>query len=43
MNTQINLIAVASTVALIYGAVKGRPFYLLPYFCLKVFDFCLSV
>ncbi|XP_059483722.1 lysosomal-associated transmembrane protein 4B isoform X1 [Neocloeon triangulifer] len=43
MNTQINLIAVASTIALIYGAAKGRPFYLLPYFCLKVFDFCLAV
>ncbi|XP_065343590.1 lysosomal-associated transmembrane protein 4A isoform X2 [Cloeon dipterum] len=43
MNTQINLIAIASTIALIYGAAKGRPFYLLPYFCLKVFDFCLAV
>ncbi|CAB3363835.1 Hypothetical predicted protein [Cloeon dipterum] len=43
MNTQTNLIAIASTIALIYGAAKGRPFYLLPYFCLKVFDFCLAV
>ncbi|XP_046571730.1 lysosomal-associated transmembrane protein 4A-like isoform X1 [Haliotis rubra] len=30
------------TVALIYGVVRTRPGYLMPFFCLQVFDFCLN-
>jgi len=30
------------TIMLVYGAVKGRPGYLMPFFCLQVFDFCIS-
>jgi lysosomal-associated transmembrane protein len=30
------------TVALLYGAITGRPRYLLPFFCLQVFDFCIT-
>ncbi|KAF4526986.1 hypothetical protein B566_EDAN001533 [Ephemera danica] len=42
MSTQISLVVFASSLALIYGASKGKPFYLLPFFCLKVFDFCIT-
>jgi lysosomal-associated transmembrane protein len=27
---------------LVYGAIKCRPGYLMPFFCLQVFDFCVS-
>jgi len=30
------------TLLMVYGAIKGKPVYLLPFFCLQVFDFCLS-
>lgn len=30
------------TVLMVYGAVKGNPRYLLPFFCLQVFDFCIA-
>uniref|UniRef100_A0A1B6LJD2 Lysosomal-associated transmembrane protein 4A n=1 Tax=Graphocephala atropunctata TaxID=36148 RepID=A0A1B6LJD2_9HEMI len=30
------------TALMVYGAIKGKPIYLLPFFCLQVFDFCLS-
>lgn len=30
------------TVLMIYGAVKGKPSYLMPFFCLQVFDFCIA-
>lgn len=29
------------TLQLIYGAIRGRPGYLMPFFCLQVFDFCI--
>ncbi|KAK6625148.1 hypothetical protein RUM43_005439 [Polyplax serrata] len=32
----------AMTLLLLYGAVKGKPSYLLPFFCLQVFDFCVA-
>jgi len=31
------------TVLLIYGAITRQPSYLLPFFCLQVFDFCVSL
>lgn len=30
------------TVSLLYGVITGRPRYLLPFFCLQVFDFCAT-
>lgn len=30
------------TMMLIYGAAKGRAGYLMPFFCMQVFDFCLT-
>jgi lysosomal-associated transmembrane protein len=30
------------TIMLIYGAGKGRAGYLMPFFCMQVFDFCLT-
>uniref|UniRef100_A0A1B6GB80 Lysosomal-associated transmembrane protein 4A n=1 Tax=Cuerna arida TaxID=1464854 RepID=A0A1B6GB80_9HEMI len=30
------------TLLMVYGAIKGKPVYLLPFFCLQVFDFCIS-
>jgi lysosomal-associated transmembrane protein len=30
------------TVLLVYGAAKGHAGYLMPFFCLQVFDFCVS-
>ncbi|XP_041356641.1 lysosomal-associated transmembrane protein 4A-like [Gigantopelta aegis] len=38
----ITLASLIITVALIYGVVRSRPGYLMPFFCLQVFDFCLS-
>lgn len=31
------------TVLLIYGSITRQPSYLLPFFCLQVFDFCVSL
>lgn len=30
------------TLLMVYGAVKGNPRYLMPFFCLQVFDFCVA-
>jgi len=30
------------TLLMVVGAVKGQPSYLMPFFCLQVFDFCIS-
>lgn len=30
------------TVMLIYGTARGRPGYIMPFFCLQAFDFCIS-
>ncbi|CAI9732894.1 lysosomal-associated transmembrane protein 4A-like isoform X2 [Octopus vulgaris] len=38
----ITLCSTTMCVLLIYGAVKNRPGYLIPFFGLQVFDFCLS-
>ncbi|XP_014667453.1 PREDICTED: lysosomal-associated transmembrane protein 4A-like [Priapulus caudatus] len=31
------------TTLMCYGAVKGHPGYLMPFFCLQVFDFCVTL
>lgn len=36
------LCSIMMSVLLIYGAARNRPGYLLPFFSLQVFDFCLS-
>lgn len=30
------------TLLLIYGAVKGKPSHILPYFCVQLFDFAIT-
>jgi len=30
------------TMLMVYGAIKGNPRYLMPFFCLQVFDFCIA-
>lgn len=30
------------TLLMVFGAVKGKPSYLMPFFCLQVFDFCIA-
>ncbi|BES95553.1 lysosomal-associated transmembrane protein [Nesidiocoris tenuis] len=32
----------AITLMMIYGAIKGKPSYLMPFFCLQLFDFCIA-
>ncbi|ESO88279.1 hypothetical protein LOTGIDRAFT_150683 [Lottia gigantea] len=34
--------AILITASLIYGVIRTKPRYLLPFFCLQVFDFCLK-
>lgn len=38
----ISLVSFVSTLALIYGIARNLASYLMPSFCLQVFDFCLS-
>ncbi|XP_055885000.1 lysosomal-associated transmembrane protein 4A-like [Biomphalaria glabrata] len=38
----ITLVCLISTVALVYGVARNLASYLMPFFCLQVFDFCLS-
>ncbi|XP_055390381.1 lysosomal-associated transmembrane protein 4B isoform X2 [Condylostylus longicornis] len=33
---------IAITLMMIYGAIKGKPSHLLPFFCLQLFDFALT-
>lgn len=33
---------IAITLMMIYGAVKGKPSHLLPFFCLQLFDFAIT-
>lgn len=30
------------TLLMVYGAIRGKPSFLLPFFCLQIFDFCIS-
>ncbi|KAG8235267.1 hypothetical protein J437_LFUL014267 [Ladona fulva] len=30
------------TILMVYGAVRNKPSYLMPFFCLQVFDFCIA-
>lgn len=32
----------AITLLMVYGAIKGKPSYLMPFFCLQLFDFCIA-
>uniref|UniRef100_A0A0A9YN87 Lysosomal-associated transmembrane protein 4A n=1 Tax=Lygus hesperus TaxID=30085 RepID=A0A0A9YN87_LYGHE len=32
----------AITMLMVYGAIKGKPSYLMPFFCLQLFDFCIA-
>lgn len=42
MSGLVFLCMIAVTLMLIYGAVKGRPSHLLPFFCLQIFDFAIA-
>ncbi|XP_047991334.1 lysosomal-associated transmembrane protein 4A isoform X2 [Leguminivora glycinivorella] len=39
----IYLCTLAITLMLIYGASRGKPAHLLPFFCLQIFDFAITV
>ncbi|XP_063825945.1 lysosomal-associated transmembrane protein 4A [Ostrinia nubilalis] len=39
----IYLCTLAITLMLIYGAARGKPAHLLPFFCLQIFDFAITV
>ncbi|XP_058820636.1 lysosomal-associated transmembrane protein 4B isoform X5 [Topomyia yanbarensis] len=41
MSGLVFLCMIAVTLMLIYGAVKGKPSHLLPFFCLQIFDFAI--
>lgn len=32
----------AITLLMVFGAIRGKPSYLMPFFCLQVFDFCIA-
>ncbi|KAL0271935.1 UNVERIFIED_CONTAM: hypothetical protein PYX00_005081 [Menopon gallinae] len=38
----VTICSFTMTLMLLYGAIKGKPSYLMPFFCLKVFDFCVA-
>ncbi|XP_055592953.1 lysosomal-associated transmembrane protein 4B [Uranotaenia lowii] len=42
MSGLVFLCMIAVTLMLIYGAFKGKPSHLLPFFCLQIFDFAIS-
>lgn len=42
MSGLVFLCMIAVTIMLIYGAVKGKPSHLLPFFCLQIFDFAIA-
>ncbi|XP_073956823.1 lysosomal-associated transmembrane protein 4A isoform X2 [Choristoneura fumiferana] len=42
-HTLIYLCTLAITLMLIYGASRGKPAHLLPFFCLQIFDFAITV
>lgn len=42
MSGLVFLCMIAVTLMLIYGAVKGKPSHLLPFFCLQIFDFAIA-
>lgn len=39
----IYLGTMALTLIMIYGAARGKPAYLLPFFCLQIFDFAITI
>lgn len=43
MSGLVFLCMIAVTLMLIYGAVKGKPSHLLPFFCLQIFDFAIAI
>lgn len=42
MSGLVFLCMIGVTLMLIYGAVKGKPSHLLPFFCLQIFDFAIA-
>ncbi|XP_068633193.1 lysosomal-associated transmembrane protein 4A [Battus philenor] len=39
----VTICTLAITLMLIYGAARGKPAHLLPFFCLQIFDFAITV
>ncbi|XP_049873236.1 tetraspanning orphan receptor isoform X2 [Pectinophora gossypiella] len=39
----VTVCTLAITLMLIYGAIRGKPAHLLPFFCLQIFDFAITV
>lgn len=38
----VTLVFIMSAVALLYGVIRSRPSYIVPFFCIHVFFFCMS-
>ncbi|XP_072949302.1 lysosomal-associated transmembrane protein 4A isoform X2 [Epargyreus clarus] len=43
MGALVTVCTLAITLMLIYGASRGRPAHLMPFFCLQIFDFAITV
>lgn len=43
MGALVTVCTLAITLMLIYGAARGKPAHLLPFFCLQIFDFAITV
>ncbi|CAG9102528.1 unnamed protein product [Plutella xylostella] len=43
MGALLTVCTLAITLMLIYGAARGKPAHLLPFFCLQIFDFAITV
>lgn len=43
MGALVTVCALAITLMLIYGAARGKPAHLLPFFCVQILDFAITM